>query len=110
MAKTKEYRTITVTQEDIDNGQQGSGFRCALGLAAGRAFADAGGRASIAGDPVNVYVYNGELHPDKGFWYFRAEARATTTVRRFDEGKGIKPGDFVLMRYRYADEETGEQQ
>lgn len=85
--------TCSVTQEDIDNGESGDCYRCAVALAMARATGD---------DGANVHEHEWELRLEVEGCSIPAPDRVRAFVRAFDEpGRGgdpsaIKPFSFQI--------------
>lgn len=85
-----ETKTITVTQENIDNGVRRRAFLCPFALAAKRAFPE----AVEAG--IGWYL-SVKLGPSKfQYWDLSEEARAA--ILQYDTGGPMQPGTYEISR------------
>lgn len=81
-------RTITVLQDDIDNGKPGRIRRCAIALAAGRDLADLPGADRVM---VTGRIWGGEMR-----WRADMPGEAHAFQRLFDDGKPVEPFKFEV--------------
>jgi hypothetical protein len=78
--------TITVTQEDIDNGDLGEAFCCPIARAAQR----------VLNTDVGVTSSYLTISEEFGWRDVRAPQEVTAFVRAFDRNQEVRPFDFEL--------------
>lgn len=82
---------VEVTQEHIDNGMQGDPERCPVALALKAAAPKTAWKVcqTYAHDPANGHDYDFVL-------------RVTMAIKQYDEGRGMAPMGFDLMRFTWT--------
>ena len=83
---------INVTQEDIDNGEDGKSTRCPIALAVNRFF-DYKGNASVGQFMIRVSGIEKDYKLTKNCERF---------ISRFDDHKMVHPFHFRLLEYKHV--------